>query len=151
MRKKRLAKSGYAKRIKFPITKKMKRGLDQLRDSDFQVVAPSLSDLYKDAVCQECGVMGLHRCTSTKFDRIHAPEHYLRNRKIEPIEVIDDWRLGFYEGQVIKYLARWRYKGGVQDLEKAQWYLSRCIKKLRDSHIAMASHTPSCENPLGPV
>ena len=32
------------------------------------------------------------------------------------------------QGNIIKYLWRYRYKNGVQDLEKAQWYLSKLIE-----------------------
>jgi hypothetical protein len=41
----------------------------------------------------------------------------------------------YLQGNIIKYLWRYRYKNGVQDLEKAQWYLSRLIeiKKKTDS------------------
>jgi hypothetical protein len=34
---------------------------------------------------------------------------------------------GFHEGNVLKYLARWRRKGGVEDLRKAHEYLRRLI------------------------
>ena len=141
------------KKKHYLITKKAKDTLKQMQDSDFTIKAPNLSDLYKDHVCPSCGKMGLHRCLTRPADdiTINHPPHYINGRTIEPIDVIDDWNLGFYEGQVLKYLARWRKKGGVQDLEKAHWYLSRCIKKLKDSHIAIASHTPSCSNPIGPV
>jgi len=59
-----------------------------------------------------------------KTDR---PEHY-QDTGLEAIEVIEDWGLGFHEGNVVKYLARWRKKGGVKDLKKALWYLGRWIR-----------------------
>ena len=55
------------------------------------------------------------------------PPHY-RASKIEPIEVIEDWGLGFCLGNVLKYLARHRHKGtALEDLRKARWYLDRQI------------------------
>jgi len=36
------------------------------------------------------------------------------------------------QGNIIKYVWRYRYKNGVEDLEKAQWYLNRLIKVKRD-------------------
>jgi len=61
------------------------------------------------------------------------PEHY-RKAKIEPIEFIEAHELGFHEGNVIKYVARARYKGSeIEDLKKAKWYLERKISLLEKS------------------
>ncbi len=47
------------------------------------------------------------------------------------IEVIEDWKLGFHEAQVIKYVARAPHKNHeLEDLKKAAWYLNRRIKEL---------------------
>lgn len=54
-------------------------------------------------------------------------DHYGDGSGTEPIDLIDDMDLGFYEGNIIKYVARWRAKSGVDDLRKAQWYLQRLI------------------------
>ena len=47
----------------------------------------------------------------------------------EPIDVIESWGLNFHEAQVLKYLSRHRRKGGVEDLQKAEWYLRRLIER----------------------
>lgn len=47
----------------------------------------------------------------------------------ECIKVIEAWQLGFCDGNVLKYIARWRQKGGIGDLKKAQWYLTRFIEQ----------------------
>jgi len=57
------------------------------------------------------------------------PKHYNKH-KIQPIDVIEDWDLSYALGNVVKYLCRYRDKGGVTDLKKAQWYLNRCINSL---------------------
>lgn len=62
-------------------------------------------------------------------DIINHPKHYTYG-KIEVIDVIDALNLGFYEAQVFKYIARYRYKNGIEDLKKARWYLDRLISKL---------------------
>ena len=54
--------------------------------------------------------------------------HY-DNDIYEPLKIIDHYGLDFYEGNVLKYLLRWRKKDGVKDLEKAQDYLNRLINK----------------------
>jgi hypothetical protein len=55
-------------------------------------------------------------------------DHY-RRQKIQPITYILGNELGFCEGNVIKYVTRWRHKGGVQDLHKARQYLDFLISK----------------------
>lgn len=50
---------------------------------------------------------------------------------VQPIDLIDANDLGFYEGTVIKYVTRWSRKNGVQDLEKAHWYLARLLERAR--------------------
>ncbi len=64
------------------------------------------------------------------MDLIRKPRHYTTSR-IEPIRVIEAWRLGFHLGNVVKYLARAEHKGAkLQDLKKARWYLDRQIRLL---------------------
>jgi len=50
-------------------------------------------------------------------------DHY-RKTTIQPIEVIADWDLDFALGNAIKYIGRYREKGGLEDLIKASWYLA---------------------------
>ena len=38
-------------------------------------------------------------------------------------------KLLFAEGNVIKYICRWREKGGVEDLKKAKQYIDMLIAK----------------------
>jgi Protein of unknwon function (DUF3310) len=63
-------------------------------------------------------------------DMINHPPHYTFG-KIEAIDAIEDWQLGFHEGNVVKYVARAKYKGTeLDDLKKAAWYLNRRIEKM---------------------
>lgn len=64
------------------------------------------------------------------------PVHYT-STKISPIEVIEDWDLGYCLGNTVKYIGREKLKGGLQDLEKAHWYLTREIQN-RKKAIAKA-------------
>jgi hypothetical protein len=52
--------------------------------------------------------------------------HY-KKYKIQPIEFIVKNNIGFVEGNVIKYILRFKEKGGVQDLEKAKHYIELLI------------------------
>lgn len=53
--------------------------------------------------------------------------HY-KNFAIEPIEFIHKNGIGFCEGNAIKYLVRWREKGGKQDLLKAKHYIDLLLE-----------------------
>lgn len=54
-------------------------------------------------------------------------DHY-KNLKIQPIEYIHANGLQFAEGSVVKYVTRWREKGGLKDLEKARHFLDLLIE-----------------------
>lgn len=65
-------------------------------------------------------------------DNINHPKHYTTGT-IEVIDYLQDKMPtemfeGFCVGNALKYLSRYRYKGGLEDLRKAQWYLDRVIK-----------------------
>lgn len=63
-------------------------------------------------------------------DMVDHPPHY-NFATIEPIDVIEDWQLGFHEGNAVKYIARAQHKGNeLQDLKKAMWYLLRRIEQV---------------------
>lgn len=47
---------------------------------------------------------------------------------IQPWEVIENNDMGFFDGNALKYIMRFRAKGGVEDLEKARHYLDKLIE-----------------------
>lgn len=53
--------------------------------------------------------------------------HY-RDKAIQPVEFIHANSLGFCEGNIIKYVSRWKDKNGLQDLYKAKHYLELLIE-----------------------
>ena len=54
------------------------------------------------------------------------PKHY-KQGNIEVIDFILDQKFSYLEGNIIKYVSRYKYKNGLEDLKKAQWYLERLI------------------------
>ena len=54
-------------------------------------------------------------------------DHY-KKLAIQPIEYIHANKLGFAEGNVVKYVTRWRDKNGIKDLEKARHYIDLLIQ-----------------------
>lgn len=72
------------------------------------------------------------------LDRQVSGAHY-KSLKIQPVEFIHANAIPFAEGSVIKYVTRWRDKGGIADLEKAKHFLEilielelRCEAQLAD-------------------
>jgi len=59
-------------------------------------------------------------------DKIN-PSYY--RKKIEVSDFIDEYDLNYFEGNVIKYVVRHKANNGLEDLQKAKWYLERLIKK----------------------
>lgn len=65
------------------------------------------------------------------FAKQVAGSHY-QEGTIQPWEIISDWKLDFWTGNVIKYLLRFPYKNGKEDLEKALHYLEYLINNYDD-------------------
>jgi hypothetical protein len=60
------------------------------------------------------------------FKKQVGGSHY-KNYKIQPVEFIIKNNIGFVEGNIIKYILRFKEKGGVQDLLKAKHYIELLI------------------------
>ena len=64
--------------------------------------------------------------------------HY-KDLKIQPVEYIHANKIGYFEGNVIKYVTRWRDKGGVEDLRKARHYIDLLLEL--ETKVVVASQT----------
>jgi hypothetical protein len=53
--------------------------------------------------------------------------HY-KDKSIQPWDYISANNIGYFEGNIIKYVSRWRSKGGIDDLNKAAHYLKKLIE-----------------------
>lgn len=53
--------------------------------------------------------------------------HY-KSLAIQPVEYIHANGVGYFEGNVIKYVTRWKSKGGIEDLKKAKHYIELLIE-----------------------
>lgn len=53
--------------------------------------------------------------------------HY-KGQKIQPVEYIHANKIGYFEGNVIKYVTRWKLKNGKEDLVKAKHYIDLLIQ-----------------------
>ena len=69
-------------------------------------------------------------------DPVNHPSHYASGG-IECISAIEaqlspEEFQGYLRGNVVKYVWRWREKGGRQDLQKANWYLTKLLENTND-------------------
>ena len=63
-----------------------------------------------------------------------AGDHY-KSLAIQPVEYIHANSIPFIEGSIIKYVTRWKSKGGIKDLEKAKHFIDLLIElETRNSH-----------------
>ena len=75
---------------------------------------------------------------------VSHPDHYQSKNGLEVIDVIEAFTEGLDgieatdTGNVIKYICRWKNKNGVQDLEKAKWYLTHLIEHLEKEELKNA-------------
>ena len=56
----------------------------------------------------------------------NKPKHYNKG-KIEPWDFIVSQGMDFLEGNIVKYISRYKYKNGIEDLQKARTYLDKLI------------------------
>lgn len=63
-------------------------------------------------------------------DRQEGGEHYLKFGAVgpQPWDIINAFGLGYFDGNAVKYLLRWKHKGGIGDLKKALHYIHKLIE-----------------------
>lgn len=64
-------------------------------------------------------------------EQVEHPSHYNKG-KTETWNYVFEHDLDFFEGNVIKYITRWKDKNGLQDLEKAKMYLDKYIQMQKE-------------------
>lgn len=60
-------------------------------------------------------------------------QHWI-NKPIQCWDYIAANKLDFFEGNIVKYVTRWKEKGGVDDLRKAAHYLAKLIEMNEENH-----------------
>lgn len=74
-------------------------------------------------------ILGTHSSSLLLTDKINPP-HY-KQGNIEVCDFIIDQKLDYLEGNIIKYVCRYKRKNGLEDLEKARWYLNKLIEQVK--------------------
>ena len=94
----------------------------------YKIGFPEISELKK---------MKLNNSKPPRTDMVAHPPHYQSENGIEVIDVIEAFTTDLAgieatdTGNIIKYICRWSHKNGVEDLEKAKWYLEHLIKHVK--------------------
>lgn len=74
--------------------------------------------------------------TKNNEDLVNHPSHYISKKGLETIDVIEAFTEDLCgveatdTGNIIKYICRWKKKGGVLDLQKIIFYTNHLIKHL---------------------
>ncbi len=74
-----------------------------------------------------------------------AGNHYKKYLHIQPWHIIDAYKMGFYDGNALKYLLRYKDKNGIEDLKKAKHYLEKLIENIERESVTVG------DNPDGRV
>ena len=64
----------------------------------------------------------------TKANDVQVGGDHYKGKAIQPWDYIAAQNLGYFEGNIVKYVSRWKVKGGVDDLKKARHYLDKLIE-----------------------
>lgn len=73
----------------------------------------------------------------SKDELVSHPSHYKSETGLEVIDVIEAFTFDLKgieatdTGNILKYVCRWNKKNGLQDLEKAMWYLQHLMDHVR--------------------
>jgi len=98
---------------------------------------PTIKDLIDFG--KDIPVKGLEKMYQTKVskkDMVNHPPHYNQSgiECLDAIQAATDEGFEYYlQGNVMKYLWRYRYKNGIEDIDKAIFYLNKLRKVLEDA------------------
>jgi hypothetical protein len=79
---------------------------------------------------------GLSATQATEHDSVNYPAHYNKGniRCIDYVKdlLTEEGYIGYLQGNIAKYLHRWRDKNGLEDLKKAQWYTAELVRVVEE-------------------
>ena len=112
---------------------KKQQDMDTTENKDHNTYMDHCDSLYKEkAMNMDNADIDANDAISGDMHNSIRPSHYeSSNPDVPSIQMWDyalSQNLGFFEGNIVKYVSRWRNKGGVQDLQKAMTYLQRLIE-----------------------
>ena len=72
----------------------------------------------------DCECHGANTANATQV----GGDHYVKHGDFQPWDAWWHWKLNAFQGAIIKYVVRYRDKGGVEDLKKARHYIDKLIE-----------------------
>ena len=96
-----------------------------------------MKDVLNDLDDKDMDYSGAFESDIIEDDAVNNPPHYNKGG-IECIEAIEamltqEEFIGYLRGNSLKYRWRFRYKNGIQDLEKAEWYENKLMEILKEN------------------
>ena len=95
-----------------------------------------MKDVLNDLDDKDMDYSGAFESDIIEDDAVNNPPHYNKGG-IECIDAIEamltqEEFIGYLRGNSLKYRWRFKYKNGIQDLEKAEWYENKLMEILKD-------------------
>ena len=105
---------------------------DRFKCTDCGTIHAYTMEYYSDSIgtyliCNECGYYNKTSIREADEPKQVGGNHYSK-LKIEPVKYIMENGLDYLQGNVVKYVTRFRDKNGVEDLEKAKHYIEMLIE-----------------------
>ena len=91
-----------------------------------------MKDRKEKEVAFDAIVEGLDSLVDLSSDKIN-PDYYTKG--IDCIDYIISHSMNYLEGNLVKYVTRYKFKNGLEDLLKARWYLDRLIEDYNEKGV----------------
>lgn len=99
---------------------------DRAGDYNWRHYSDDPADIVLYRVVNKSPYVPVEKAMSSMSEQVGG-KHY-KGLAIQPVEYIHKNGIGFCEGSAIKYLTRWRDKGGVEDLKKSRHFIDLLIE-----------------------
>ena len=91
-----------------------------------------MKDRKEKEIAFDAIVEGLDSLVDSSSDKIN-PDYYTKG--IDTVDYIISHSMNYLEGNLVKYVTRYKFKNGLEDLLKARWYLDRLIKDYNEKGV----------------
>ena len=91
-----------------------------------------MKDRKEKEIAFDAIVEGLDSLVDQSSDKIN-PDYYTKG--IDTVDYIISHSMNYLEGNLVKYVTRYKFKNGLEDQLKARWYLDRLIKDYNEKGV----------------
>jgi hypothetical protein len=111
------------------MTKELRKEMDRL---EFEIAPFTQKESLRDAADN---VWSAIKELDSQANQTQIGGDHYKAKSIQPWDFIAANQLGYFEGNIVKYVSRWKDKGGINDLKKARHYLDKLIELEHNSSI----------------